>query len=100
MVLAPLAATVIQMAISRSREYLADEAGAQFCGHPLWLAGALDKLRRGVQAVPMHDAQQATAHMFIVNPFFGGGLSSLFSTHPPLEERIARLEAMAGRSMN
>lgn len=100
MVLAPLAATVIQMAISRSREYLADEAGAQFCGHPLWLAGALDKLRRGVQAVPMHDAEQATAHMFIVNPFFGGGLSSLFSTHPPLEERIARLEAMAGRSMN
>ncbi len=100
MVLAPLAAAVIQMAISRSREYLADEAGARFCGHPLWLAGALDKLRRGVQAVPMQDAEQATAHMFIVSPFFGGGLASLFSTHPPLEERIARLEAMAGRSMD
>ncbi|MEW6349088.1 MAG: zinc metalloprotease HtpX [Thermodesulfobacteriota bacterium] len=97
-ILAPIAAMVIQMAISRSREYLADDAGAEFCGHPLWLAGALDKLRRGVEAVPM-DANQATAHMFIVMPFSAGGLASLFSTHPPLEERIARLEAMAGRSM-
>ncbi len=97
-ILAPIAAMVIQMAISRSREYLADEAGAEFCGHPLWLAGALDKLRRGVEAVPM-DANQATAHMFIVKPFSGGGLANLFSTHPPLEERIARLEAMAGRSL-
>jgi heat shock protein HtpX len=98
-ILAPLAATVIQMAISRSREYIADATGAQICGHPLWLAGALDKLRRGVEAVPMQ-ANQATAHMFIVMPFAGGGLASLFSTHPPLEERIARLEAMAGRSMS
>ncbi len=97
-ILAPIAAMVIQMAISRSREYLADEAGAEFCGHPLWLAGALDKLRRGVEAVPM-EANQATAHMFIVKPFSGGGLANLFSTHPPLEERIARLEAMAGRSL-
>lgn len=93
MILAPLAAGLIQMAISRSREYVADDTGAHICGHPMWLAGALDKLRRGVQAVPM-DANQATAHMFIVNPLFGGGLSNLFSTHPPIEERIARLEQM------
>lgn len=93
MILAPLAAALIQMAVSRSREYGADDIGAHICGHPLWLAGALDKLRRGVQAVPM-DANQATAHMFIVNPLFGGGLSNLFSTHPPIEERIARLEQM------
>jgi heat shock protein HtpX len=96
MILAPIAAAVIQMAISRSREYIADETGAKLCDHPLWLAGALDKLRRGVEDVPMH-ADQATAHMFIVQPFFGGGLASLFSTHPPIEERIARLERMAGR---
>jgi len=96
MILAPLAAMVIQMAISRSREYIADETGARICGNSLWLAGALDKLRQGVQAVPM-EANQATAHMFIVSPLFGaGGLSGLFSTHPPIEERIARLEHMAG----
>ncbi len=95
MILAPLAAMIIQMAISRSREYIADETGAHLCGHPMWLAGALDKLRRGVEAVPM-DAEQATAHMFIVKPFSGGGLSNLFSTHPPIEERIARLQHMAG----
>jgi heat shock protein HtpX len=95
MILAPLAAGIIQMAISRSREYIADETGAHLCGHPMWLAGALDKLRRGVDAVPM-DADQATAHMFIVKPFSGGGLASLFSTHPPIEERIARLQHMAG----
>ncbi len=95
MILAPLAAAVIQMAISRSREYMADDAGAQICDHPLWLASALDKLRRGSEAIPMH-ANQATAHMFIVSPLFGGGLASLFSTHPPIEERIARLQQMAG----
>lgn len=95
MILAPLAAAVIQMAISRSREYMADDAGAQICDHPLWLASALDKLRRGSEAIPMH-ANQATAHMFIVSPLFGGGLASLFSTHPPIEERIARLQHMAG----
>lgn len=95
MILAPLAAAIIQMAISRSREYIADETGAHICGHPMWLAGALDKLRRGVDAVPMH-AEQATAHMFIVKPFAGGGLANLFSTHPPIEERIERLEHMAG----
>ncbi len=95
MILAPLAASIIQMAISRSREYLADDAGAEICGHPMWLAYALDKLRRGTEAVPM-DANQATAHMFIVSPLFGGGIAGLFSTHPPIEERIARLQAKAG----
>jgi heat shock protein HtpX len=95
MILAPLAAGLIQMAISRSREYIADSTGAQICGHPLWLAQALDKLRRGSEAIPMH-ANQATAHMFIVNPFAGGGFAHLFSTHPPIEERIARLQHMAG----
>ncbi|AFM26782.1 zinc metalloprotease HtpX [Desulfomonile tiedjei] len=95
MILAPLAAAIIQMAISRSREYMADDTGAQICDHPLWLASALDKLRRGSEAIPMH-ANQATAHMFIVSPLFGGGLASLFSTHPPIEERIARLQHMAG----
>ncbi len=95
MILAPLAAAVIQMAISRSREYIADDTGAHICGNPLWLAGALDKLRRGSEAIPMH-ADQATAHMFIVSPLFSGGLASLFSTHPPIEQRIARLQEMAG----
>jgi heat shock protein HtpX len=93
MILAPLAAMIIQMAISRSREYIADETGAHICGHPMWLARALDKLRRGSEAIPMH-AEQATAHMFIVNPFTSGGIASLFSTHPPIEERIERLQGM------
>jgi heat shock protein HtpX len=92
-VLAPIAATIIQLAISRSREYLADETGAHVCGHPRWLAGALRKLQMGTERVPMN-AVPATAPMFIVNPFSGGGMASLFSTHPPIEERIARLEAM------
>jgi heat shock protein HtpX len=95
MILAPMAAAVIQMAISRSREYIADDTGAKICGHPLWLASALGKLQKGSEAIPMH-GEQATAHMFIVSPFFGGGLSSLFSTHPPIENRIERLEKMAG----
>jgi len=93
MILAPIAAMLIQMAISRSREYQADETGAKACGNPLWLASALKKLHLGAQRVPMH-ANPATAHMFIVNPLRGGGMLSLFSTHPPMEERIARLEAM------
>lgn len=92
-VLAPIAAILIQMAISRGREYGADEGGARFCGNPHALASALRKLQRGAQAVPM-DANPATAHMFIVNPFSAGGLAGLFSTHPPIEERIARLERM------
>ncbi|MEW6532423.1 MAG: zinc metalloprotease HtpX [Thermodesulfobacteriota bacterium] len=94
-VLAPIAATIIQLAISRSREYLADETGAHICGHPRWLAGALRKLQMGTERIPMN-AVPATAPLFIVNPFAGGGIASLFSTHPPIEERIARLEAMQG----
>jgi heat shock protein HtpX len=92
-IVAPIAAMMIQMAISRSREYAADEAGAQFSGNPLSLANALRKLQAKAEAIPM-DANPATAHMFIVNPLSGGGLMNLFSTHPPMEERIARLEAM------
>jgi len=94
MILAPFAALLIQMAISRSREYAADSTGAHLCGNPLWLASALKKLEAGSQRVPM-DATPTTAHLFIVNPLHGGGLSGLFSTHPPMAERIARLEEMA-----
>ncbi len=96
MILAPIAAMLIQMAISRSREYTADESGAVICGNPLSLAGALKKLHAGSRRIPMN-ANPATAHMFIVSPLSGGGMLSLFSTHPPIEERVARLEAMAGR---
>jgi heat shock protein HtpX len=92
-ILAPIAAALIQMAISRSREYEADATGARICGNPLWLANALRKLQAGSQRVPLN-ANPATAHMFIVNPLRGGGFGSLFSTHPPLEDRIARLESM------
>jgi heat shock protein HtpX len=93
-ILAPIAAALIQMAISRSREYQADASGARLCGNPMWLASALRKLQIGSQRVPL-DANPATAHMFIVNPLHGGGMANLFSTHPPIEERIARLESMA-----
>jgi heat shock protein HtpX len=96
MIVAPLAAMLIQMAISRSREYSADEGGAALNGNPMALANALRKLAKGSQAIPMH-ATPATSHMMIVNPFKGGGIVKLFSTHPPIEERIARLEAMRGR---
>ena len=92
-IIAPIAAMLIQMAISRSREYLADEGGAQISGDPLSLANALRKLDRSTREIPM-EASPATAHMFIVNPLTGGGLMSLFSTHPPMEQRIARLESM------
>lgn len=94
-IIAPIAAMLIQMAVSRSREYMADESGAKICGQPLALANALRKLQMASQAVPMREATPASAHMFIVNPLTGGGLMSLFSTHPPMEERIARLEGMA-----
>ena len=94
-IIAPIAAMLIQMAVSRSREYLADASGAEICGRPLALAGALRKLHNASQAIPLHDARPATAHMFIVNPLTGGGMMSLFSTHPPMEERIARLESLA-----
>jgi heat shock protein HtpX len=95
-ILAPLAAGVIQMAISRTREFAADETGARMCGDPMALASALRKLGFASQRLPM-DASPQTAHMFIVNPLSAGGIAKLFSTHPPLEERIMRLEAMAGR---
>jgi heat shock protein HtpX len=92
-ILAPIAATIIQMAISRSREYLADEGGARVSGKPYGLAGALEKLSRASQVVPMQ-ANPSTAHMFIVNPLTGKSLMNLFSTHPPIEERVARLRSM------
>ena len=94
-IVAPLGAMLVQMAISRSREYLADETGARFCGRPEALAGALGKISGWAQRLPMH-ASPATAHMFILSPLTGRGLMSLFSTHPPVEERIARLLAMRG----
>jgi heat shock protein HtpX len=92
-ILAPIAALIIQMAISRSREYLADETGARFAGTPSGLAGALEKLDYTSQRVPLK-ANPATENMFIIKPFTGGGIMSLFSTHPPIEERIQRLRAM------
>jgi heat shock protein HtpX len=90
----PIAAMLIQMAISRSREYEADRGGATLSGNPLYLASALKKLQMANQQIPMQ-ANAATAHMFIVNPLTGGGLMALFSTHPPMEERVKRLEEMA-----
>lgn len=93
-ILAPLAALFVQMAISRRREYGADSTGAFISADPLSLANALRKLQRGVERVPM-EANPATAHLFIVNPLLGGGLRNLFSTHPPIEERVRRLENMA-----
>ncbi|MBZ4684256.1 MAG: htpX-2 [Desulfomicrobiaceae bacterium] len=95
-IVAPIAATLVQMAVSRSREFLADEAGAQLSGKPLALASALGKLQQAAHMMPM-DANPATSHLFIVNPLSGGSILALFSTHPPVEERIARLKAMAGR---
>ncbi|MFA5093709.1 MAG: zinc metalloprotease HtpX [Candidatus Omnitrophota bacterium] len=95
-ILAPIVATLIQLAISRSREYMADESGAGISGRPLSLASALRKLHQYSKQVPMN-ANPTTAHLFIVNPLTGGGLLSLFSTHPPVERRIARLEEFAIR---
>lgn len=92
--LAPIAASLIQMAISRSREYLADDTGARLCGRPGYLADALQKLSTWNAQIPMSRGNASTAEMFIVAPLFGGGMASLFSTHPPIEERIARLRAM------
>jgi heat shock protein HtpX len=93
MIIAPIAAMLIQMAISRSREYSADAGGAKIAGNPMHLANALRKLHSASQQIPMQ-AQPATAHMFIVNPLSGGRMARLFSTHPPMEERVARLENM------
>jgi len=92
-IIAPLAAMLVQMAISRSREFGADATGAAISGDSLSLANALKKLQQAAERVPM-EANPATAHMFIVNPLTGGGLMTLFSTHPPMEERISRLEKM------
>jgi heat shock protein HtpX len=95
--LAPLAASVIQMAISRAREYEADRGGAEFCGDPNALADALQKIDYYARGIPMPvaDEHPATAQMMIMNPLSGGGLAGLFSTHPPTEERVRRLRAMA-----
>ncbi len=94
-ILAPLAAVIVQMAISRTREFAADRAGAQICGKPMALAAALSKLERGAAAVPMRMANEATAHQFIVNPLRGRAMASLFSTHPSMAERISPLERIA-----
>jgi heat shock protein HtpX len=95
MIVAPIAAMIVQMAISRTREYEADKGGAQLAGHPSGLANALLKLEKGSQLVPLENAKPATAHMFIVNPLTGGGLMNLFSTHPPIAERVKRLNDLA-----
>jgi heat shock protein HtpX len=94
MIVGPIAAMIIQMAISRSREYVADEGGARIAGNPRYLASALRKLQWASQKIPM-DANPSTSHLFIVNPLSGGGILKLFSTHPPIEERISRLESMS-----
>jgi heat shock protein HtpX len=95
-IMAPFAAMIIQMAISRSREYLADATGARFAGSPEGLARALEKLGQYSKSLPLN-ASPSTAHMFIVNPLSGRSMMSLFSTHPPLEERIARLRGKTDR---
>jgi heat shock protein HtpX len=93
--IAPIAAMLIQMAISRSREYAADEAGGRLCGKPLALAGALERLEHAARERPLVGANPAAASLFIVNPFRGQAMLSLFSTHPPMEKRIARLRELA-----
>ena len=97
MFLAPLAAAVVQMAISRTREYAADKAGAEICGQPLWLASALQKIAAGAARIDNHAAERnpATAHMFIINPLHAHKHDSLFATHPATENRVAALHAMA-----
>lgn len=97
MILAPLAGMLIQMAISRSREYVADRMGAEICGNPLWLSSALEKIAGGVARIPNEDAERhpATAPMFIINPLTMGGMDNLFSTHPATANRVAALHALA-----
>lgn len=99
-ILAPVAAMLVQMAISRTREYAADAEGARICGHPLWLASALQKLEAGARRVPNMAAERnpATAHLFIVNPLSGRGMDNLFASHPSIDDRVARLRQMAGAS--
>jgi heat shock protein HtpX len=96
LLVAMIAAPLIQMAISRSREFIADETGARLTNDPLALASALRKIESWSQQIPMHSGSPATAHLFIINPFSGGGISSLFSTHPSTQARVERLEALAG----
>ena len=98
-VLAPIAAMLVQMAISRGREYEADRIGAEICGQPLWLASALAKLDQAAHAIPNRTAEHnpATAHLYIVNPLSGERMDNLFSTHPSMENRIRRLEVLANR---
>ena len=98
-IVAPLAATIIQLAISRSREYQADETGARLSANPLGLANALRKLEKGASYLPM-EANPCTAHLFIVNPLKGRGLMSLFSTHPPVDERVRRLEELSRKGIH
>jgi heat shock protein HtpX len=97
-ILAPFAAMLVQMAISRSREYAADRIGAEICGHPLWLASALEKIERAAKGIDNHtaEANPATAHMFIINPLHAHSVDSLFSTHPNTANRVAKLREMAG----
>ncbi len=99
--LAPMAAMLVQMAISRTREYSADRIGAEICGHPLWLASALEKLDRSAQSIDNHAAENnpATAHLFIVNPLHTRSVDNLFTTHPKISERISRLRQMAGETV-
>lgn len=100
MILAPLGAMLVQMAISRTREYAADEMGARICGQPMWLASALAKIDNAAHQVPNMEAERvpATAHMFIINPLSGRGMDNLFATHPSTENRIAALQKLAGQS--
>ncbi len=97
MILAPLAAGLVQMAISRTREYAADRGGAEICGHPLWLAAALEKIDRAARSIDNNTAENnpATAHMFIINPLHSHRVDNLFTTHPRTENRILRLRQMA-----
>ena len=101
-IIAPLAAMIVKMAISRTREFGADKTGAEICENPLYLASALRKLHAGASRVPLQVSEQAaesTAHMMIVSPMIGGGFAKLFSTHPPMKERVARLERMVGAAI-
>lgn len=95
LILSPIIAVLIQLAISRSREFMADAGGAEISGQPLSLAGALNKLQMSNKQIPMRNAGTSSAHMFIVNPFSGKSMMKLFSTHPPVEERIKRLQEIA-----
>ncbi|HEX8183958.1 MAG TPA: zinc metalloprotease HtpX [Blastocatellia bacterium] len=98
-IVAPIAAAMIQMAISRSREFMADEEGARLTGNPLALASALRKIEEWSRRVPMHAGSPATAHLFIINPFAGMSMAQMFSTHPSTEARVERLEALARRGL-